>query len=147
MASRSALTLVRAQLVQRLKMGGEVRAAHGAPNVARAAVVGRHHQAAIHGDREAAHRCRCQTGCSRDRVQIHVQVDDQGVQNRQSVGFNAEATACISTAVASSQAPAVREGNYAPVPTSGTSSQLQALAVRSHTRILPCWSPGVAGEG
>lgn len=30
----------------------------------------------------------------------------------------------------------------APVPTSGTSSQLQALAVRSHTRMLPCWSPG-----
>ena len=27
------------------------------------------------------------------------------------------------------------------VPTSGTSSQLQALAVRSQTRMLPCWSP------
>ena len=27
------------------------------------------------------------------------------------------------------------------VPTSGTSSQLHAFAVRSHTRMLPCWSP------
>ena len=26
-------------------------------------------------------------------------------------------------------------------PTSGTSSQLQELAVRSHTLMLPCWSP------
>lgn len=30
------------------------------------------------------------------------------------------------------------------VPTSGTSSQLHALAVRSHTRMLPCWSPAHA---
>lgn len=27
-------------------------------------------------------------------------------------------------------------------PISGTSSQLQALPVRSHTLMLPCWSPG-----
>ena len=35
----------------------------------------------------------------------------------------------------------------APVPTSGTSSQLQAFAVRSHTRMLPCWSPVWGGVG
>lgn len=27
------------------------------------------------------------------------------------------------------------------VPTSGTSSQLHALAVKSHTLMFPCWSP------
>lgn len=36
---------------------------------------------------------------------------------------------------------ALRQAGAAPVPTSGTSSQLHALAVRSHTRMLPCWSP------
>ena len=29
------------------------------------------------------------------------------------------------------------------VPTSGTSSQLHALAVKSHTLMFPCWSPAV----
>ena len=33
------------------------------------------------------------------------------------------------------------------VPTSGTSSQLQALAVRSQTRMFPCWSPAQHTSG
>ena len=55
------LTLVRAQLVQGLKVGGQVAPPHGPPHVAGAAVVGSHHQRAVHRHRQAAHRCIPQT--------------------------------------------------------------------------------------
>ena len=146
--SQSELTLVRAEFVQRFEVRGDACAAEHAPHVRGPCAVGGDDHAAILCHREAPVRAaepsRASGPCS--NAVRYSWTDFCSTISPRRQCWHASSYGSIIAAATMCRAKRYKTvPHLTGVPTSGTSSQEQAPAVRSQTLMLPAASPAVDG--